>query len=149
SQDNGWLATLGNAVLMRVAPRTAPAFSEQPQDLSLIAGQDATFSVRGYGPGPLQLRWLYNGHPILGATNVTLRLPFIATSQSGSYQAVLTNSSGSITSRIANLQVRPTRGLVGYYGDSISPSFSMEQSILAAGFTPLLISDITTYDLSR
>lgn len=150
SQDGGWVETLGNMVLLRVVPNTAPpTITLQPQDQNLLAGMDAIFSIGGYGAQPLLVQWFLNSLPLPGATNAVLALPFVNVDQGGDYQAVISNSSGSVTSQVARLGVHPARGSVGYFTDYNPSTSGPYAPILQAGFTPLPIYDISTYDVSR
>jgi hypothetical protein len=75
-------------VLMR------PIYTRQPQDVVILAGQDATFSVSVEGTPPLGFRWRRNGATYLNfgvasntitITNVTLAM------YSNKFEAVVTN----------------------------------------------------------
>jgi hypothetical protein len=50
-------------------------------------------------------RWSFNGTALSGATNSALSLISVRQANAGSYQVVLTNSLGSVTSAVATLTV--------------------------------------------
>jgi Bacterial Ig domain/Immunoglobulin I-set domain/Immunoglobulin domain len=149
TQDGGWLETLGNAVLARVGISSMPpVITLQPEDNTVLMGLDASFQVRASG-NELKVQWFRDAQILPGATNVLLNLVNLQTNQSGGYFAVVSNTSGSVTSRVAMLEVRPTKGIVGYYADNVSFSGTVMNSIQAAGFTPLPIYDVGGFDFTR
>jgi hypothetical protein len=149
-QDGGWVETLANAIEARAPlPPTPPILYLQPISRTTLAGLDVTLTVGAVGSAPLQMQWYYNGSTMTDATNASLRLPSVAPAQSGAYFVVLTNAYGAATSEVATLNVIPSRGVVGYYTDFNEFSTGPEDSILAAGFTPIQILDISTFDFDR
>jgi len=84
----------------------SPSIAAQPQNQSIIAGENATFTVVANGLAPLNYQWRFAGDPIPGATSPTLVLTHVQTSQAGEYSVVVFNSAGSIASAIAHLTVR-------------------------------------------
>jgi hypothetical protein len=149
-QDGGWVETLNSAVLSRVGiTPSPPVITVHPQGQTNLAGLDATFAVKAFGSGSLGVQWFYNDHPIANATNPALPLVSLKVEDSGNYYAVVSNSVGSTTSRVATLLVRPSRGVVGYYTDYNTYFTGPAARIIQAGFTPLQILDIGTFDFSR
>ena len=61
----------------------------QPADYSSVAGNSASFSVSAYGAPPFTYQWLFNGTNIAGATNSTLMLTNVQSSNAGVYNAVV------------------------------------------------------------
>ena len=150
NQDNGWLEVLNNA-LLETAPLVAvpPAIAVQPEDRPTVAGIDASLRVVAYGSGPLTYQWLREGIPIFGATNSTLRVPAPTPAAAGNFAVVVTNPFGVSTSRTARVTIRISRGLAGFYFDYFfytDPYPAPELSILQAGFTPVRITNITSFD---
>ena len=88
-----------------------PTIVSQPQDQTVPQGTTASFSVGANGQAPLQYQWYFNGTNKLSgaanptATNATLVLTNVQSSQSGLYSVVITNALGSVTSRPAELVV--------------------------------------------
>lgn len=93
------------------APATAPQITTQPQDASATAGESATFTAAASGTPAPSVQWesrTPSGEwaPIDAATNATLTLNGVTTTQSGTqYRAVFTNSAGSATSSFGTLTV--------------------------------------------
>jgi CotH kinase protein/Fn3 associated/Lamin Tail Domain/Concanavalin A-like lectin/glucanases superfamily/Immunoglobulin I-set domain/Chitobiase/beta-hexosaminidase C-terminal domain/Bacterial TSP3 repeat len=81
----------------------SPIITTQPQNRTIVAYQDATFSITADGAAPLYYQWLFDGDPIPGATNSTLILANVQPRQAGRYYAVVYNAAGSTTSASAQL----------------------------------------------
>jgi len=81
----------------------SPAITTQPVSQTVNAGAGATLSVTASGATGYQ--WQFNGTNILGATNSTLTVANIGTTQRGSYTVIVSNSNGSVTSSAANVAV--------------------------------------------
>ena len=84
---------------------TAPAITSQPSSETVTAGQSASFSVTATGSPTPTYQWQKNGVNIAQATSSTYTIPSTATSDAGSYQVVVSNSAGSVTSNGATLTV--------------------------------------------
>jgi len=87
-----------NAVRKGVLDYGQPIINTQPQNLTVLAGSNATFSVSATGPGPLSYQWKFNGTNISGATGSVLSLANVQPINAGSYQVIVTNANGSATS---------------------------------------------------
>jgi M6 family metalloprotease-like protein len=83
----------------------APIVSGQPQDLSVVLGQTATFAVTNIGIAPFTYQWRFNGTPIPGETNTTLTLNNVQTNQGGVYSVRIGNSISIAFSTNATLTV--------------------------------------------
>jgi len=83
----------------------APTVSVPPQSQTVEAGADVTLNVTVVGTPPLSYQWRRNGTALPGATNAMLNLLNVQTNQAGDYQAVITNSFGSVTTTVATLTV--------------------------------------------
>ncbi len=87
-----------------------PMFLQQPQSLSVSAGQAATFAVAASGdPAPAFLWERASGggawSPIAGATSATLAFSAQAADEGAQFRARATNPAGSATSTSATLTV--------------------------------------------
>lgn len=86
------------------APADAPPqITRQPESVTVAFKDPARFSVGVYGGRPFSYQWHHDGHPVLGATNATLLIPFASTLDGGSYDVVVSNAFGSATSAEATL----------------------------------------------
>ena len=109
------------------AGATAPAITAQPADQRVVVGLMATFSVTANGTAPLHYQWQKGTTAIAGATASSYTTPATSLPDDGStFQVVISNSVGSVTSNSAKLTV-------------------------AAGTTLARGTDVTTYknDLNR
>jgi uncharacterized delta-60 repeat protein len=84
-----------------------PAILTQPVSLAFSPGTTATFSVLAVGTLPLAYQWQLTGTNIAGATNSSLTLTNAQLTNNGSYDVVVTNLYGSITSSVAALGQPP------------------------------------------
>ena len=83
----------------------APTITAQPASQSVAAGASVSFSVTVTGTSPLSFQWRKDGSSISGATASSLALSAVTTSDAGSYDVVVSNSVGSVTSSAATLSV--------------------------------------------
>jgi hypothetical protein len=84
----------------------APTFTTQPSDVTVSAGETATFSVAAAGSQPLSFQWQRNGQNINGATSSSYTTPATVVADSGAtFRVIVTNSVGSATSSSATLTV--------------------------------------------
>src|SRR5262249_54816021 len=65
------------------------AITESPGNLMVVAGEDATFTVRAQGTEPLSYRWYFQGAQLIGETNATLTLSGLKLTNAGRYLAVV------------------------------------------------------------
>jgi len=79
-----------------------------PRGRDVFRGETATFYVYATGDATLDYRWLFNNTTIPGATNTALIVTNIQSANAGNYSVIVTNQSGSITSRVAILRVKTT-----------------------------------------
>ncbi len=76
---------------------TPPMISGQPQGAQLVVGEALRLEVVASG-GDLRYQWRKNGVDIPGATSLEYRVMSTTTGDSGSYDVVISNDAGSITS---------------------------------------------------
>lgn len=81
----------------------APQISQQPDDLTIQPGQQATFSVQASANPEPSFQWFHDGIAIPGATNATLAIPSAAAGDEGDYTVVVSNPGSSVTSDPATL----------------------------------------------
>jgi len=85
-----------------------PHITTQPADHSVSLGPNVTNLVVATGVAPLAYQWRFNEAEIAGATTRVLILTNVQLANAGGYSIVVTNGSGSVTSRVARLEVDPT-----------------------------------------
>ena len=84
----------------------APTITGQPADVSIKAGQIATFTVAASGTAPLVYQWTRNGVNIPGANAASYSTPPAAAADSGAlFGVIIANNVGYVTSRGAKLTV--------------------------------------------
>jgi hypothetical protein len=84
------------------------SISVQPASQTVPLGATATFSVRAIGSGLLSYQWTRNGSQIAGATSANYTTAALTASDSGTtYQVVVKDVNGSLTSETATLSAGP------------------------------------------
>jgi hypothetical protein len=95
------------AATLTVNGLSLPAITTQPANAAGVVGGSAVFSVSATG-GSLQYQWRRNGAPISGATAAFYVTPALALTDSGAtFDVVVSNTVGSVTSAAATLTVTP------------------------------------------
>ena len=84
-----------------------PVITTQPQSVLGPLGGSVTLSVAATGLGN-SYQWYLNGTVIAGATNPSLPLTSLKTSDAGNYTVIISNIYGSITSSSATLSLGST-----------------------------------------
>jgi len=89
----------------------APVIITHPQSIVVLPGQEAHFFVRAIGD-QLFYQWYYNGEYLPGATNPSLTISPVQQDNTGMYWVVVWNAYGSVTSKVATLELGqpPTDG---------------------------------------
>jgi len=85
--------------------RVPPTITAQPTNQTVQRCQNASFSVTAAGDTPLSYQWQFQGTNLPGATASSYTRFNVRTNHAGSYQVVVTNVAGSITSSNATLTV--------------------------------------------
>ncbi len=83
----------------------APVLITQPRSQTVIPGESPVFRTLAVGDAPLNYLWQFNGAAMAGGTNASLMLSNVQPANAGSYTVVVTNLSGSVTSRQAVLRL--------------------------------------------
>src|SRR5882762_4430108 len=145
-------ATSATATLTVNVAVVAPAITAQPVNQTVTAGQTASFSVTATGTAPLSYQWRKNGVNIAGATSASYTTPTTAISDNGAtFDTVVSNSAGSVTSAAATLtvnavpapviQVNPTS--MTFANTVVGASLSQALIIRNTGTATLTISQLT------
>lgn len=96
---------------------TPPVITSQPVSQTVRAGETAVFSVDATGVPAPSFQWRRDGASLGGATGSTLTLENVQTTQAGSYDVVVSNGSGTVTSNPAVLAVNLPSYAGTYFGD--------------------------------
>jgi Immunoglobulin domain/Immunoglobulin I-set domain len=84
---------------------TEPVILEQPQSISRVTTETATFFVRANGSAPLSYQWYFGQDPINGETGPTLSFYVDFADLAGEYSVEVSNDFGSVHSDTAFLNV--------------------------------------------
>lgn len=84
---------------------TAPAIATQPQSLTVVQGNPATFTVAASGTGPLAYQWKHAGTNLPGATAASYVKNNAQPADAGDYFVAITNAVGSTNSVTVTLTV--------------------------------------------
>ena len=98
----GWGSTFGTRP---TAVYNFPVITDQPVGATLNTGDIANFRVTGSGSAPLTYQWRKDGSPIAGATGSVYALGAVTTGSAGSFDVVVTNTAGTVTSPAAVLTI--------------------------------------------
>ncbi len=131
-----------NTATLTVNAAIAPAITTQPAAQTVTAGSAAAFSGTATGTAPLAYQWLKNGVPISGATAATYTLVAAQLTDAGTYQLVVTNGVGSISSNGVSLTVNsaPVAPVITTQpaAQSVLAGASATFSVVATGTAPLV-----------
>lgn len=105
----------------------AVSVQSQPAGAAVCDGATANFSVSVAGSAPFTFQWRKDGVNVAGATSSTLTLNNVTPADTGSYDCVITNSCGNVTSASAALTVDPF-------------VVSAEQTAFTQGVDPITLS---------
>ena len=103
SSTNGCGSVTSAAAILTVD--VAPTITTQPASVTVCEGAAVTPHVSASGTAPLTYQWRKGGSDIGGATAATYTIPAPAAGDAGSYDVVITNACGSVTSAAATLAV--------------------------------------------
>ncbi len=81
----------------------APTITSQPQNRAVLAGHSASFAVTASGTAPFAYTWRFEGTNLPGATANPLVIGNCQAPSAGSYDVILANPVGSVTSAVATL----------------------------------------------
>jgi hypothetical protein len=111
NQDDNSAADSGAAYVFTIPPCTAPSVTTQPGDLTLCSNGTGVLSVVASGTDPRTYQWrkdgfdLANGGAVSGANTPTLTISPASLADAGTYDCIVTNDCGSVTSNAATLTV--------------------------------------------
>jgi hypothetical protein len=118
--------------------------SVPPTNQTANAGGAATFSVSAIGSPPFTYQWrkngvnLTNGFNIFGATNASLLISNVTTSDAASYSVRVADSFSSVTSSVATLTVNDPAITSQPAGQALPVGSNAVFHVGAAGTAPLL-----------
>ena len=114
-----------------------PSILEQPQNQTVIVSNDVTFSVTAEG-SDLSYQWRFNDVAINGATDDSLTLTNIQSTDTGDYNVLVSNSAGSVISSNATLAVLVPPAIIKQpQSQSSLANKNVSLSVTATGTAPL------------
>jgi hypothetical protein len=116
-----------------------PSIGSDPTNQTVLAGQNASFNVTATGTAPLSYQWFYNTNTTLAnATNTTLVLNNVQSTNAGTYSVRVTNPGGSAFSAPATLTVLAPPSITSQPADqTVVAGDSATFTLAAAGTAPL------------
>ncbi|MBI5767105.1 MAG: immunoglobulin domain-containing protein [Verrucomicrobia bacterium] len=109
--SGGGASVTSSSAALTVNPvQSPPVITQQPASVAATSGGTATFSVNASGTPTPTYQWRRNSAAIAGATNAALLLSNLQTDHAGTYDVVVTNSAGSVTSTAVTLAVTSGTG---------------------------------------
>jgi hypothetical protein len=144
-----WSQLIVAASLIRTGATNGlpPTIVSQPASLTVLEGDNASFTITASGSLPLRYQWRKDTTPVIGATSATLTLTNVQLGQAGNYSVVVSNAFGVATSQTATLTLTPAPDF------DLSRSFSLannpngvwsygRQETLGGSFTLLGLTQI-------
>lgn len=117
---------------------TPPLILEQPTGYAAAEGETVVLRVLAHGARPLDFQWRRDGVAIDGATASSLTLPNVQSAQAGSYDVVLSNLLGIVTSQVAVLSVASAPVIVSQpRHQAVAPGGQATFTVHAVGTPPL------------
>jgi hypothetical protein len=107
----------------------APSIATQPASQTVTSGQAATFTVSATGGGTLAYQWRKGGSAISGATSATYSISSTNSGDAGSFDVVVSNSAGSVTSSAAALTVTSTNSAPAITAQPVAQSVAVGASV--------------------
>ena len=95
--------------------RVDPVITKQPKSQVGYWGKEATFTVAAGGAATLDYQWLKDGTVLPSATSSVLTLTNLQMSDAGSYEVIVANAYGSVTSSPAILIMNPAGVSIALY----------------------------------
>lgn len=111
AQFGGSAETVGfaDATFSVVVPPRPPQILRHPSNTAALEGGNARFDVLAIGSG-LTYQWLFNGSPLVGATNRQFTITGVTDGHLGTYAVIVSNAEGSVTSSNAMLTIASPPG---------------------------------------
>jgi sugar lactone lactonase YvrE len=122
-----------------LAVYTLPAITTQPVNQSVLAGNNAAFSVSATGTAPLSYDWFFEGANMVqsGSSNI-LAIEDAGTNNAGSYAVVVSSPYGAVTSQVAILTVGFAPSIITQpASELVWPHSNALFTVVASGTGPL------------
>ena len=87
-----------NSIPATLTVLVLPYIVSAPRAQTVLRGTNVSFRVVGGGTAPFSYQWRKDGSPLSGRTGTALELFFVTTNAIGSYDVVVSNLAGAVTS---------------------------------------------------
>jgi formylglycine-generating enzyme required for sulfatase activity len=123
---------------VEVSVLAVPRITQQPAALNVAVDDRVSFLVVAEGSGTLTYQWRKGGVAIPNATSTTHAIAKASLTDAGTYDVVVSNAVGSVTSRPATLAVSAPPAIVTQpVGRTLNPGAALSLSVTATGTAPL------------
>jgi hypothetical protein len=131
-------ATSSVASVTVLVPSSLPTITADLLNQTVCTGSNVTFQVGVSGTGPFSYQWLCNGTNLPGINADSLTFNNVGQQQSGTYQVLVSNSAGTVSSSVATLKVlTPPSFLVDITNQTVSANANVTFRVSVAGSSPL------------
>lgn len=146
TNDAGSVTSAAAGLTVEASPNVQPpTITAQPQNVATSPGTTVNFKVGLAGTAPLKLQWRKNGTTINGAISATLVLANVPLADAGSYDVVVTNAAGAVTSTAASLTIEAAPDVqpptITTHPQSVTtpPNATVNFSVAMTGTAPLKV----------
>jgi hypothetical protein len=136
SNSVGSVTSSSAALTVKAVSPSAPTITTQPANQNVALGQTATFSVLASGTPSLTYQWRKNGANIAAATATSYTTPpTIVADNATTFDVVVSNSAGNVTSTSASLAVHPVTtnsniDVITYHYDNLRTGQNLSETSL-------------------
>jgi gliding motility-associated-like protein len=121
------IVTNGQSAAAVSMPCMPPTVTVQPVNLSAVRkGSSQMFTVEASGAGPLSYQWYKSGVPVIkvGTNSSSYTIGSVAPADAGYYYAVISNSCGTVTSKVSSLSLEstPKSSVVSCLSSAVAPA---------------------------
>ncbi|MBL9118178.1 MAG: immunoglobulin domain-containing protein [Verrucomicrobiaceae bacterium] len=128
-------ATSADAILV---VDTVPKITQQPNSQTVLEDQPTVFKVSVTGSGIISYQWRHQGNNLPGENGPQLTLLAARPEDAGSYDCVLQNAFGTVTSAVATLKVLSPPSIKSQpVSQTVTRGIGATFSIVATGASPL------------
>ncbi len=115
-----------------------PLVDIQPEPITVMAGQSATFKVFAGGQNPFTYQWRKDGTAIVGAAASSYTIAATAVADAGLYSVLVTNVGGTVISKSVSLTVNAPPAITTQPAAlALTEAQSALFSVVASGTDPL------------
>lgn len=113
--------TVVEPIFMTTAIGGLPKILTQPQSASVQMGSSLSLVVVAAGMSPITYQWRHDGVNMFGETAATLALGTVDSADAGTYDVIVTNPAGAVTSDVATVTVGTAPSFSVYLGNAGYP----------------------------